>query len=150
MDREASEILRKLAEAQSQHISDEKPTVKFIGALRELLASKQCMVLNIKLPAAEQAIKPTGFVGYEDDMFYYFHAGILYKNVYEFFNRQGVTFPISEKTLWKQMEDDGLIQTEERGGRLYRTKQKKIGGSNNPYLWVYKSAVEPDIADSGK
>ena len=150
MDEEATGIFRKLAEAQGQYITDEKPTVKFIGALRELLALKQCVVQNVRKPATEQAVKPSGFIGYEDDTFYYFHAGILYKNIYEFYNKQGVTFPVSEKTLWKQMEDEGLIQTEERGGRMYRTKQKKNRRFNNPYLWVYKSAIEPDNADSDK
>ena len=36
---------------------------------------------------------------------------------------------------------DGLILTDERGGRIYRTKQKKISGTNNAYLWLYKTAI---------
>jgi len=137
----ACRLFMELADEQNQRISAEKPSEKFTNALRELLATRQCMVQSLKSAPCEPPAKQQGFIGYEDDSFYYLYAGMTYKYIYEFYSQQGINFPVTEKTLWKRLEMDGLILTDERGGRVYRTKQKKISGTNNAYLWLYKTAI---------
>ena len=134
-------LFMELADEQSERVCAEKPSEKFITALRELLATKQCTIQTLGAPQYDNLTKQQGFIGYEDETFYYLYAGTVYKYVYEFYSQQGVRFPVTEKTLWKRMEAEKLILTDERGGRVYRTKQKKIAGAVNPYLWLYKAAL---------
>ena len=145
----ACRLFMELADEQNQRVCAEKPSEKFVNALRELLATRQCMVQALKPAPCEPSSRQQGFIGYEDDSFYYLYAGMTYKYIYEFYSQQGINFPVTEKTLWKRLEMDGLILTDERGGRIYRTKQKKISGTNNAYLWLYKTAItKNDEADN--
>jgi len=145
----AYRLFMELADEQNQRVCAEKPSEKFVNALRELLATRQCMVQALKSAPCEPPSRQQGFIGYEDDSFYYLYAGMTYKYIYEFYSQQGINFPVTEKTLWKRLEMDGLILTDERGGRIYRTKQKKINGTNNAYLWLYKTAIaKNDEADN--
>jgi len=149
MKNKACRLFMDLTDEQNQRIRAEKPSEKFVNAVRELLATRQCMVLSLKSAACEPPSRQQRFIGYKDDSFYYLYAGMTYKYIYEFYSQQGINFPVTEKTLWKRLEMDGLILPDERGGRLYRTKQKKIGGTNNAYLWLYKTAIaKNDEADN--
>jgi len=140
MKAEAGRIFMDLADEQSMRVLAEKPSVKFLAALRELLSTKQCVVQGLPLQY-EHPAKQQGFIGYEDEAYYYLYAGMTYKYIFEFYSQQGSMFPVTEKTLWKHLDMDGYILTDERNGRIYRTKQKKIGGTNGAYIWLRKAAV---------
>lgn len=52
-----------------------------------------------------------GFIGYEDDIYYYLIPSISHKLVKKLCDEQGELFSISERTLLKHLDDDGFIET---------------------------------------
>lgn len=48
-------------------------------------------------------------MGYCDDMYYYFLPGITYRYVAKLTSEQGHDFPVGERTLWRQMKEEGLL-----------------------------------------
>jgi len=63
---DAGRLFMELADEQSERVCAEKPSEKFISALRELLATKQCTVQPIGAPQYDNPSKQQGFIGYED------------------------------------------------------------------------------------
>ena len=154
IDTEAAEELKvrafnlfmKLGEEQSRKIDSDKPTVKFINALRELLATSSCHVKGLKDMVNE--FNSMGFIGYEDDHYYYLYGDTTVKEIVQFYNQQGITFPVSKLTLLKHLEAEGLIEVEYNNNGIKREKQKKIRGENKRLIWLKKlSLIEAESVD---
>lgn len=139
---ESFNLFIELAEEQSRRIENDKPTVKFINALRELLATSVCYVEEINDELKIDSVKGLGFLGYKDKSYYYLHGETAVKEVIKFYNQQGVTFPVTKLTLLKQLETERLISVDVSGGRIYREKYKMINGKRHRFIWLKKEALE--------
>jgi hypothetical protein len=130
-----------LAEEQNRRITDDQPAVKFINALRELLNTGQCYSLESKSVLNADSQKDSGFVGYYDDEYYYLHGETTFKEVVQFYSKQGINFPVTLPTLLKHLDYAGQIVSEAKDGRVNRLKQKKIAGKNIRFVWLKKPAL---------
>lgn len=75
-----------------------------------------------------------GFIGYEDDIYYYLIPSISHKLVKKLCDEQGELFSISERTLLKHLDDDGFIETSKNS----RTKLLRVCGNPQRFIWLKK------------
>lgn len=138
------ELFINLAEEQSRKIENDKPTVKFINALRELLATGACHVKLLKdeINFGYEDVNLAGFIGYEDTEYYYLYGETTVKEVVKFYSQQGVNFPVTKTTLLKHLDIEKLIEVETNATRTYREKQKKIKSKKHRLIWLKKSSIE--------
>ncbi len=134
------ELFAALSEEQNRRIADDQPTVKFINALRELLNTGQCYVTQPAAELSADGLKEDGFIGYFDDDYYYLYSDTTYKEVVQFYNKQGLNFPVTATTLLKQLDYAGWIFSENKDGRVNRLKQKKIANRNIRFVWLRKAS----------
>lgn len=124
-------ILIELAKEQTQNVIQDKPSIKFITKLNSLLESKQAIVLDTK---SYMYAGGTGFIGYEDDNYYYLIPDISHKMVKKLCEEQGESFPTSYKSLLAHLKDDDFIEVASDSN----TKQLRLGNKNNRYIWIKK------------
>lgn len=106
---QAQEVLFEHSEEQQQAIRDEEPVGMFLNALNELRASRDAVVLDLNddqfdLQSRENCI------GFQDTQYLYLLPGSSYGAVEKHFQKQGSTFPITDRQLWKHMADAGMIE----------------------------------------
>ena len=122
MRQEFCDIINAQAEAQSKSVSADKPTHKFIRKLNSLLESGQAYVMK-----RNEKYEPTGagFVGWEDEKYYYLNCDSAVKAVRRLCEDSGESFTITPKALLKQLAEEGLIEmTDNRATRLIRINGK--------------------------
>jgi len=137
-------VLLELAEKQARRIEEEKPAVKFINALSEMLAAGEAkteLLTSWREDEDEVKAKPDNFVGWEDRDWFYLLPEIVYRRVVRFYRDQDVNFPVTARTLWKHLEAEGLIFTESTASEARRIVQKKIGGRKYRVLQLRLDAV---------
>ena len=128
---EFADILINLAISQSKTVTEDNPSIKFITKLNSLLESRIARVQDIK---TYQYAGGDGFIGYEDDMYYYLIPSISHKLVKKLCDEQGELFSVSERTLLKHLDEDGFIETSKDS----RTKLLRVGGSPQRFIWLKK------------
>ncbi len=133
------ELFKGLASRQNTRLEEDKPTRKFIDALRDLLDTSKCHTIPIN-NSGVNATKMTGFIGYEDDEFLYLHSDTAYNEVFEFYKNRGENFPITKGMLIKQLSFEKMILVDNASER--REKVKKIGGKSIRLLWMYKNTLK--------
>jgi len=128
---EFADILINLAISQSKTVTEDNPSIKFVTKLNSLLESKIARVQDIR---TYQYAGGDGFIGYEDDMYYYLISNISHKLVKKLCDEQGELFSVSERTLLKHLDEDGFIETSKDS----RTKLLRVGGSPQRFIWLKK------------
>ena len=128
---EFADILINLAISQSKTVTEDNPSIKFVTKLNSLLESKIARVQDIR---TYQYAGEDGFIGYEDDMYYYLISSISHKLVKKLCDEQGELFSVSERTLLKHLDEDGFIETSKDS----RTKLLRVGGSPQRFIWLKK------------
>lgn len=110
---EAEEIFKKYVIEQSQELVELKPTELFLSAIRQL-----CSVGKIYIEDYETHNKAFGSfngvkVGYYDEkaLQFYFIPNIIYNEVVEFYRKGNQKFPVSAKSLWNYLKEDGYLYT---------------------------------------
>ncbi len=130
------DALMEAAREQARLTVDEQPVNKFIGALRELLTTKQA---NVK--AVLDASEPLpGFIGWVDDDYYYLLPEVAYSAVVQFYVKQNAVFPVSKTTLWKHLKNAGYVLPEDN----QVTRQKKINGKKYRLIWLRADTLKDD------
>ena len=129
--------LIELAAEQGQRISEDSPATKFTAALRELIASGRCTIRDVANDWDFCAAPGMEFIGWTDETWLYLLPDTVYKAVVQFFNGQGLCFPVSAKTLWKHLDAAGII----RPAKDQRTELKKIGGKNYRVIVMKQAAT---------
>ena len=137
MAKDNRELLLELADEQNKRNEQEKPTVLFIEALKELIVSDSVFICDTSVHTP-----PNGFIGYKDELYYYLTPGLTYNNVLGYFQRQGRNFPISKSSLLNHLAIEGLIYTEGQEN----TKVRKIRGKPQRFIWLKASVLENDTA----
>lgn len=133
------QILQTLAAEQGQRVAEDSPTKKFTEALRELISSGRCIVRDTT--DSRNFVEPgTEFIGWQDGDWLYLLPDTTYKAVNQFFNGQGLCFPVTAKTLWKHLEAAGMI----RPAKGQRTELKKINSKNYRVIALRRNAIHDE------
>ena len=150
---EAMATLTATSKEQARIIKEDKPVNIFLDSVAELLASKEVFVTDISASATEGG-KPSAAVGCElvgcrDESYYYLIPRIIYKCVQELCVKQGSTFPISLRSLYRDLRTADILRsgvncTEERP-----TKSKRIGDNSIFYLWIPRDKID-GVHDEGE
>lgn len=150
---EAMATLTATSKEQARIIKEDKPVNIFLDSVAELLASKEVFVTDISASATEGG-KPSAAVGRElvgcrDESYYYLIPRIIYKCVQELCVKQGSTFPISLRSLYRDLRTADILRsgvncTEERP-----TKSKRIGDNSIFYLWIPRDKID-GVHDEGE
>lgn len=134
------EILFKVISDQDETTREDSPATLFLKALEELIATQKCMVWALK--DNEEDIGTTGSIlGYYDNEYVYLLPETVYTDVYQFYNRRGEVFPVSRKTLFKHLAEEGHIRTQQDGSRVRYDPVKKIYGNGKRLLWIKRESL---------
>jgi hypothetical protein len=122
------ETMLKLILKQNSLINEEKPVDIFVKIFNELIISGKVKVESLNNKKSQDDIFHTGeCIGWEDDNFYYLRPSATYNCTNKFLASRSEKFPVSERTLWKQLDEAGFIQIEEStDGRVQRCPKKTV------------------------
>jgi hypothetical protein len=120
---QAKQELLTLAESQGEHVKDELPAVKFIHAIKAMLARGDYYIEGATPNPPENA----KWLGWCDQDFYYLHSEVTYNAVSEFLRREGGLLGLKAKALNAQLAYHRLIQPGEKGRLTAVCKHKGIG-----------------------
>lgn len=125
---EAEQVLITLILKQNSLVNEEKPSEIFVKVLKELLVSGKVRIEPLIQTSLQNTSFATGeFIGWKDDSFYYLRTEVTFNVVNKFLSARGQKFPILERTLWKQLDEAGLIQHEEgNDGKIQRCPKKAV------------------------
>jgi len=120
---QAKQELLTLAAAQSEHVADELPAVKFIHAIKAMLARGDYYIEGATPNPPENA----KWLGWCDQDFYYLQSEVTYNAVSDFLRREGEVIGLKQKALNAQLAHHKLIQPGEKGRLTAVCKHKGIG-----------------------
>lgn len=132
-------VFKLLADKQHRMMRDDKPSVLFITALKEMIATKRVRLIDLvesDKPNSNYTSKEC--IGWRDSNYVYLLGETAYSEVCKFYREQDKSFPISKKQLLKHLVIDKYIEPSEQGN----TKQKKIAGQNKRVVWLHADALE--------
>lgn len=125
--------------AQSESTRDDKPSMMFISALRELLASKAATVVDIS-PGFGNVIPDVHMIGYSDASNYYLLGESSFGAVVKFYRDQDRLFPVKRGALYKELVTDGIVVDFDSGKS---TKLKRIpDGKLQRLLWIPRKCID--------
>lgn len=125
-------IAVELARRQSETVTADKPTQKFLSKLFALVDSGT-LYLADKNEASDFKV-----IGYYDDDRYYLYGQEAHKTVRRFCEEQGEIFSITPKALFKALTEEGFA---EKGNRE-NTKVLRIGGRQRHFLVLDRRKVD--------
>jgi hypothetical protein len=137
---DAWQVFISLGAEQERRIVEDKPVERFLSVLREVLASGAGYLIDLQEAGVRDA--EPGFLGWQDNQWYYLLPETTYKAVSQFIDDQGGHFPVTARTLWQQLDAAGLIATEGVEGHIQRTVRERIGGQRLRVLKLTASAVK--------
>lgn len=133
-------IFLEIATKQNLQLQNKKPALLFMEAIKELLATGEIYVIDTKTKTVDNLAHSPGFVGYEDDSFYYLYADTAFKNVVQFYSCQGVKFPVGKEALLKSLVNEFFSVPYK--GRT--TSPRKVKGKSTYFLTLHKEEEEED------
>ena len=143
-EKEANAVFEAIAENQTREIESENPIEMFTEAIKQLYASEKAQIINYNIPC--DARENRNLIGYYDDIEgqYYLLPDVVYKETSKFYREQGVKFPVSKRTLFKMLEDEGYLYIPEKNDR--RTVKRKVPNTSAtiPVLAVYQNKLGLD------
>jgi len=133
------EALKAGAEAQARRIERERPTVRFLEVLAELLTQGK---VRLEARGGDGVIGGGAvgaeFLGWYDQEFVYLLPGAAYNRVARFLRDEGAHFPVKERTLRKHLAEEGYLA---RGEERY-TDTLWVDGKNRRVLRLYRTRIE--------
>jgi hypothetical protein len=128
LKKESEDVLITLILKQNSLVNEEKPVEIFVKILKELMISGKFRVEPLRQINSQEALFATGeSIGWKDDNYYYLRPEVTYNQVNKFLASRGQKFPILERTLWKQLDEAGLIQVEKGSdGKVQRCPKKAV------------------------
>ncbi len=106
--------LLSLASRHAVTVNDQRPSVRFLEALRTLLSQDRLVFIGKQyLSPADVPIEfkhPKSFAGWQDDGFYYLIPNAVYSCVYEFCNRGGEPLTVKPKAVWADLAQMGYTR----------------------------------------
>lgn len=127
---EAENVLTQTILKQNSLVSQEKPEEIFINALQELFATNKVRLTPIEqgLASEDPLVSTSGErIGWYDKNFYYLLPEATYNAISRFLSKRGESFPVTERTLWKHLENANMIKSEvTEDGKVHRCIKKTI------------------------
>ncbi len=94
-----------LAQAQGEHVRDELPVIKFVNAIKALVAKGEYYI-EVTGKAHDENAK---WLGWVDDDFYYLQSEITYNAVCDFMRKEGSILGLRKKALNAQLVEKKYI-----------------------------------------
>ncbi len=153
----AADILRENMTDQQQRMREESPVALFLETIQELLATKavylerkdavegsprwpdraECFGWEKAEDEYDDHYQPKqgGIrLGYLDDSFLYLIPGQTYSLVSASLQRQNRVMPFKDKSLWKALDEQGILVPVITTDRLYRTTPIAINGVTSKFI----------------
>ncbi|MBN2879395.1 MAG: DUF927 domain-containing protein [Clostridia bacterium] len=132
---DGTNVIYEIIKEQAGAVRNDEPSTKFISKLNTLLDSGKAVTDNLSSPSD---IKPHGFIGYEDNEYYYLLSDIAHSMVKNLCSEQGELFTASTKSLQKQLKEEGYLSTND--GRS--TTVVKVAGHPTRLLKIPKNKLD--------
>ncbi|WP_289137763.1 hypothetical protein [uncultured Brevibacillus sp.] len=125
-------ILGKIVEKHGKAVDRENPAKTFVKVLSDLFATGKVFVKPLHPSSSDHSISGE-MIGWFDHNFYYLLSGPTYQHFARFLAARSEAVPLSERTLWKQLDEAKMIFTEgDKDGKIQRLPKKKIPFSDHP------------------
>jgi hypothetical protein len=128
----------RIAENQNRLTQSEDIADKFMLALEEMISSGSIEPMNVALP--KTTINP-GTICFEDEENYYFIPSSTYSRVTEFYQKKNDPFIMSERMLWKMLDDKRYLLRQDNTDGHADYKIRKQIGIKSVRVIVIKKAV---------
>ena len=114
---EFRKLLYALADIQSEKVEQDKPAHVFIRKLWSLIEGGKVLITERNRPKEFDPFPP-GYIGCQDDDYYYLNKELAHSAVKKLCGEQGESFPLSAKALVKALAEEGLIKTTPSGNTV--------------------------------
>lgn len=114
---EFRKLLYALADIQSRNVEHDKPVNIFIRKLYSLIEGGKVLITERSRPKEFDPFPP-GYIGCQDDDYYYLNKELAHSAVKKLCGEQGESFPLSAKALVKALAEEGLIKTTPSGNTV--------------------------------
>jgi hypothetical protein len=153
---DGSNVILTASNNQQTRISEDRPAARFVEILSEIITAGRVDIKKIlqQTVAFDDIAKSTShdepehlsskfseFIGWYDEDFYYLLSGQTYRAITGFCREQGSRFPITENSLWKALDAEGLIKTEITGNDRRRHVQKNIEGKKHRVIALRRDSL---------
>lgn len=137
-------LMLTVSDTQNDNVREAMPVKQFLDIVSEMLLNGTLHVLDLDKAyesGSDDRVFPVNHVGWRDKKFYYFLPNSLYTEVSAFLGKQNMHIPLKQAALWKQLDAEGALSTEETEEKGV-TKVKRIKRKSIPYqgkvsvLWV--------------
>lgn len=122
---------------QAERVVDEKVSTIFTSAIQAILASGTGTLTS----RAEPKEAPPGvrLLGWEDEAGVYMQSGVSYHAVEMWLRQMGQSLSFTDRALWDQLEQDGLL--------IQRNKAIRVGGRVMKLFWFSKAILNEEEGD---
>lgn len=134
---EFRKLLYALADIQSEKVEQDKPAHVFIRKLWSLIEGGKVLITERNRPKEFDPFPP-GYIGCQDDDYYYLNKELAHSAVKKLCGEQGENFPLSAKALVKALAEEGLIKTTSTGN----TVSVRYCGKNMRFIALDKQKAE--------
>ncbi len=148
LQKDAWKAFLALGQAHSRRLEGEKPTLKFLQVLRELLVQKRVYLKDTRGGCPEHwedlgwkhqdAPGLAEFIGWADEARLYLMPDSAYRAVYRAIKDQGGYLSPGKNTLLKALAEEGIIEPARDGET---TRFKKIGGKSHRVIFMPKEKM---------
>jgi hypothetical protein len=158
--------LLELARSQADHLVQENPVQRFLDLLAACIASGAAHVAG---PAGDEPSTPEAWgwreriigtgeytrqewqpqgkcVGWLDESGLYLEPSAAYQAVQQFGSSAGSSLTVSAPTLWKRMDEAGLLRSTDLAVRETRLVRRTFAGARRKVLHLRLDALAPESA----
>lgn len=137
----AWEVFCGLSSTQTEKAEEDRPTLMFVNAVRELIESGKIHLINLQLNELDSSQRGE-MMGYAENDNYYFLPNNIFNAVVSFYRQQNLTFPLTQTRLLRQLACENLIEIEVADTKYYRV-QKRFGDTKGRYIKMNKTTFFP-------
>ncbi|MGN7414598.1 bifunctional DNA primase/polymerase [Paenibacillus sp. SAF-068] len=152
---EGWKVFLEIANEQGHQVTEIKPSSRFLNIVSQLLANQSIHCDSVHPdPLSKTFPNNSTLVGWQDENHFFFLPELIYNEVSQFLSKRGEQFPITSSTLWKELADANLTETEiskEKGKeRRHFLMKKTVKKQRQRLLWVKKAALYDEVEPSTK
>lgn len=130
----------KVLEENVKSLVDEKPAQKFVAAFREILQQQPWRLCRL-----EDKELPINHLGCYDEEYYYVFPNASFRAIQEHCKAAASMFPVGDRTLWKHLRDENIIEvSDSRGRNTVQVRMACLDGKNVDVLKMPRNAFEID------
>lgn len=111
LEEKAEQVLDEIMLNQARSIEETNPTEMFYNAIEALINSNKVMLEDYSTGCP---VRGTGIkIGYFDSKInrLYLYIDIIYNEVFTFYKKRNIVFPLTKPTLLKTLQEEGILET---------------------------------------